>query len=300
MLPSTDVLQHPKASTLPAVNGVPDLSEADFAALLEAVQELEHTSFALHLANLLGRQIGQVGKLVPASVTNIVNRAAESAIKNAFHIALRSLGTQSQGSVKATRRFHKAAVIVSGAAGGAFGLASLPVELPISTTLILRSIADIARREGENLTEPDALLACLQVFALGGREDGSDFTESGYFATRGLFAKSVSEAARYLVGRAATDEASPVLVRFLAQIGARFGVVVSQKLAAQAVPVLGAAGGAAVNYAFLTHFQRIAHGHFTIRRLERTYGRVAIQAEYERLAQAQRRSAWADGPASES
>jgi EcsC protein family len=296
MLPSTDVLS-PRPSTLPAVNGVPDLSEADYAALLEAVRELEHTSFALHLANLLGRQIGQVGKLVPASVTSIVNRAAESAIRNAFHIALRSLGSQSRGTLNGTRRFHKAAVVFSGAAGGAFGLASLPVELPISTTLILRSIADIARHEGEDLSEPETLLACLQVFALGGREDGGDFTESGYFATRGLFAKSVSEAARYLVGRAVTDEASPVLVRFLAQIGARFGVVVSQKLAVQAVPVLGAAGGAAVNYAFLTHFQRIAHGHFTIRRLERIYGRESIHAEYERLAQSERRSAWSSAPA---
>jgi hypothetical protein len=297
MLPTTDVLQQPKASTLPALSTVPDLSEADLAALLEAIQELEHRSFTLHLANLLGRQIGHVGKLVPASVTSLVNHAAESAIKNAFHIALRSLGSQSQGTPRTTRRFHKAAVLLSGAAGGAFGLASLPVELPISTTLILRSIADIARREGEDLSEPDALLACLQVFALGAREGGRDFTESGYFATRGLFAKSVSEAARYLVGRAATDEASPVLVRFLTQIGARFGVVVSQKLAAQAVPLLGAAGGAAVNYAFLTHFQKIAHGHFTIRRLERIYGRENIHAEYQRLAQQyERRSAWNGTP----
>jgi hypothetical protein len=301
MLPSTEVL-HPKPSTLPAVSIVPDLSEEDVAALTEAVRELGHMSFAMHLANLLGRRIGQVGKLVPSSVTGLVNRAAEAAIKNAFHLALRSLGPQSQdqfnkGTLSGTRRFHKAAGVLSGAAGGAFGLASLPVELPVSTMLILRSIADIARHEGEDLSEPDTLLACLQVFALGSREEGSgDFTESGYFATRGLFAKSVSEAARYLVGRAATDEASPVLVRFLAQIGARFGVVVSQKLAAQAVPVLGAAGGAAVNYAFLTHFQRIAHGHFTIRRLERIYGREAIHAEYEQIARGERRSAWNGAP----
>lgn len=306
MLPSTEVLA-PKPSTLPAVSIVPDLSDEDLAALTEAVRELEHMSFALHLANLLGRQIGQVGKLVPPAVTGLVNRAAEAAIKNAFHLALRSLGPQSQdpfnkgtftkGALNGTRRFHKAAVVLSGAAGGAFGLASLPVELPLSTMLILRSIADIARHEGEDLSEPDTLLACLQVFALGSREDGSgDFTESGYFATRGLFAKSVSEAARYLVGRAATDEASPILVRFLTQIGARFGVVVSQKLAVQAVPVLGAAGGAAVNYAFLTHFQRIAHGHFTVRRLERIYGREAIHAEYELLARSERRSAWNGAP----
>jgi hypothetical protein len=275
------------------VKSAPDLSEQDYDALLIAVRELEHTSFALHLANLVGRQIGQVGKLIPASVTSIVNKAAEAAIKNAFQIALRSLGSQGpETSSRRTRRLHKAAVVMSGALGGAFGLASLPVELPVSTTIILRSIADIARHEGEDLTDPEALLACLQVFALGGRDAEQDYTESGYFATRGLLAKSVSEAARYLVGRSVTDEASPILLRFLSQIGARFGVVVSQKLAAQAVPVLGAAGGAALNFAFLSHFQRIAHGHFTVRRLERIYGIQPIKAEYERLAQRERHSSW--------
>ncbi len=301
MLPSPEVLD-PRHPTLPVVAAPQDMSEQDYAALLEAVRELEHTSFALHLANLLGRQIGQVGKLIPAPITSLVNKAAEAAIRNAFHFALRSLGrpesAETMGTMKATRRFHKAAVLLSGAAGGAFGLASLPVELPVSTTIILRSIADIARHEGEDLTHPDTLLACLQVFALGGREDGTDMTESGYFATRGLFAKSVSEAARYLVGRTVTDEASPILLRFLSQIGARFGVIVSQKLAAQALPVLGAAGGAAINFAFLTHFQRIAHGHFTVRRLERLYGRELIRGEYERLAQKERHGAWSGVAAS--
>jgi len=303
MLPSPAVAGS-ELSSLPAVKTSPDLSGQDYDALLTAVRELEHTSFALHLANLLGRQIGQVGKLIPASVTSIVNKAAEAAIKNAFQIALRSLGSQSpQTTMRGTRRFHKAAVVLSGAAGGAFGLVSLPVELPLSTTIILRSIADIARHEGEDLTDPEALLACLQVFALGGRDTDKkdldqDYTESGYFATRGLLAKSVSEAARYLVSRGLSDEASPVLLRFLSQTGARFGIVVSQKLAAQAVPVLGAAGGAALNFAFLTHFQRIAHGHFTVRRLERIYGVQRIKIEYERLAQSERHASWSGASAS--
>jgi hypothetical protein len=34
--------------------------------------------------------------------------------------------------------------------GGGFGLAALPVELPISTIIMLRSIGDIARSEGED------------------------------------------------------------------------------------------------------------------------------------------------------
>ena len=47
--------------------------------------------------------------------------------------------------------------------------------------------------------------------------------------------------------------------------------------------VLGAVGGAAVNLAFIEHFQEVAHGHFTIRRLERAYGAAAVRSEYERL-----------------
>jgi hypothetical protein len=33
---------------------------------------------------------------------------------------------------------------------------------------MLRSIADIARSEGEDLSDPEAALSCVEVFALGG------------------------------------------------------------------------------------------------------------------------------------
>ena len=79
-------------------------------------------------------------------------------------------------------------------------------------------------------------------------------------------------------------EGGPVLVRLLAQIASRFGVVVTQKLAAQAVPVIGALGGAAVNYAFIDHFQEVARAHFVVRRLERRYGEDAVRAAYDRFS----------------
>jgi len=52
----------------------------------------------------------------------------------------------------------------------------------------------------------------------------------------------------------------------------------------QSVPFIGAASGAAINYAFVDHFQTLARGHFTVRRLERIYGIVVVRAEFERLA----------------
>ena len=256
--------------------------EEDQAALEKAFRALEHSNLATRLARAVGKQLGSLSRLLPPGVSGLVNRAAENAIHTAMNVALRTL---SDGAPKRDTRFlHKAAAAASGAVGGVFGMSSLPLELPVSTVIILRSIAEIARREGEDLSDPDATLACLEVFALGAHDQDDGFIDSGYYATRGLLAKTVSEASRYVIAEGVGGEAAPVLVRLVGQIGSRFGLVVSEKLAAQAVPIVGAAGGAAVNYAFAEHFQSLASGHFTVRRLERTYGKEAVRAEYARLA----------------
>jgi hypothetical protein len=148
---------------------------------------------------------------------------------------------------------------------------------------MLRSIAQIAREEGEDISQPEAALACVEVFALGGRSAADAAVDGGYFAVRTLLAKTVGESARFILQRGLADETAPILVRLVAQIGARFGLVVSQKVAAQAIPVLGAVGGAAVNLAFTEHFQTVARGHFTVRRLERAHGADAVRFDYERL-----------------
>ena len=75
-----------------------------------------------------------------------------------------------------------------------------------------------------------------------------------------------------------------MLVQLIAQIASRFGVVVTQKMAAQAVPLVGALGGAAVNYLFIGHFQEVARAHFVVRRLERRYGKDAVRAAYDRFS----------------
>lgn len=209
------------------------------------------------------------------------------ALKAAMRVALTSLsnaGSVEPSDGKRRRGLERALVAASGAVGGAFGLVSLPVELPVSTTLILRSIAEIARSEGEDLDDPEAALACLEVFALGGQTGASDLVEGGYFALRGFLAKTVSQAARHVAARGIGGETAPVLLRFLSQIAARFGLVVTQKIAAQAVPVIGAVGGAAVNLAFAQHFQTLARGHFIVRRLERAYGTTRVRAAYARIA----------------
>jgi hypothetical protein len=41
---------------------------------------------------------------------------------------------------------------------------------------------------------------------------------------------------------------------------------------------------AAVNYAFIDHFQEVARAHFIVRRLERRYGKDTVRAAYDRLS----------------
>jgi hypothetical protein len=133
------------------------------------------------------------------------------------------------------------------------------------------------------LTDPESTLSCVEVLGLGGRTETDDTSKSDYFFIRGILATSVTEAARFIAERGVVEAGSPVIVRLIAQIASRFGVVVTQKAAAQAIPVIGALGGAAVNYAFIDHFQSVARGHFTVRRLERKYGKDDVFAAYEQV-----------------
>src|ERR1700738_4678787 len=48
--------------------------------------------------------------------------------------------------------------------------------------------------------------------------------ESGYFLVRTALARSVTEAAKYIAERGGIEEGAPVLVRFLTQVAARFGL----------------------------------------------------------------------------
>ena len=255
-------------------------STEDLNALRAAVTLLEHTSLAARLTNIVGKPIELIGLALPETASQAIAAATTKGLNAALKVALATIENRPEA---ASSLMHKALATASGAIGGSLGLVTAPLEIPISTIIMLRSIADIARSEGENLTDPDAALSCVQVFALGARTGTHEAADSGYFVVRGMLARSISEAARFIAERGIVEEGAPVLVRFTAQIASRFGVVVSQKLAAQTLPVVGALGGAAVNYAFIDHFQDLARGHFAVRRLERAYGRESVRAEYERI-----------------
>ena len=181
------------------------------------------------------------------------------------------------------------AVGVTGGLSGFVGIAALPVELPVTTTLMLRAIADIARHNGEDLSTLEARLACLQVFALGGRQAATR-SDVGYYAARAFLTRLSGNAAAYLVERGAIELSGPIMNSFVAELVSRFSIVLTDRIAASAVPVIGAVGGATVNMIFMNHFQQVAKGHFTVRLLERRYGAEPVRLRYAEIA-AQSRAA---------
>ena len=258
------------------------ISKNDLDDLRYAKRLLENPGLSAKISNLLGTPVEKGLELLPDKWHGVIQNVTKEALEKVLELAARTLGDTSKlGSSDLT---HKLLVTATGAGGGAFGLPALAIELPISTTIMLRSIVDIARSEGEDIKGVESKLACLEVFALGGQTRRDDATETGYIAVRTALARTVSEAAEYIAEKGMAKKGVPVLVKFINAVAARFGLVVSEKVVAQAVPLLGAAGGAAINAIFIDHFQDIARGHFIVRRLERKYGEEFVRQEFEALS----------------
>jgi len=161
------------------------------------------------------------------------------------------IGLDNEGAGDRWEWLHKGIVVISGASGGFFGLPGLLWDLPITTVNIMRSVADIARSyPGEDISADDTKRACIEVFAMGSPLIDDDDAELGYWAARvGLNHVSVE-----------------LLIKTVA---ARYGLVLSEKILAQAVPVAGAIAGGALNYAFIDYYQEMARVHFAVRGVER-------------------------------
>jgi hypothetical protein len=228
--------------------------------------------------------------MVPRFASDRFNKAVEAAILKSLGAAIRTIEPGAK-----RRPAHRASSVLVGLSGGVsgfFGLTALPIELPVTTTLMLRAIADIARHYGENLATLEARLACMQVFALGAPADrGSGGRHLGYYASRVLLGRMTADTAATLLERELASISAPVVGSLVSEIATRFGMVVSERSAASALPVIGALGGATVNVVFMNHFQSVAQGHFAVRRLERDYGPALVRRLYEEIAQRHRPAA---------
>jgi hypothetical protein len=257
------------------------LSQPDREALKLAVNNLENPNFAARLADYAGVPVNRVLSILPKFANSQLSAMVRSAVMKGLDVAIDTL--EDDASQPPLTGFSSFLAGVTGGVSGLFGFAALPFELPLTTTFMLRAIASIARHQGEDLSQIEARLACLEVFAFGAKRPIGQI-DVGYYAARALLSKYTSEIAAFVAERGAVDVSAPVVTSLVSEIVSRFGLVVSDKAAAGALPILGAVGGATVNVIFMDHFQRIAQGHFALRRLERTYGAATIRQLYAEVA----------------
>ena len=228
------------AASLPVPR--PD-AEAELAALVG--RYLKAQNGLIQVVALIGGQVEDLARRLPAKTRARIDEATHLALGTAYGAAAGSHRNRPGGDAA-----HRAAAAALGALGGLGGLPTALAELPVTTATILRSLQEIAARQGEAPDDAATRLACLQVLGAGGplaEDDGTDFAFLGARLT--------------LTGTAINN--------LIAQVAPRFAAVLAQKLAVKAVPALGAAAGAAVNFAFARYYQEMAHVHFGLRRLTR-------------------------------
>lgn len=253
------------------------LNSNDLITLHQAADVLENPNFSSRITKSVGGAIEKTIAILPAQVSLSLNDITRTALEKSLEGAIFTLS--SRKSSLPYNKTHKFFTCLSGAVGGAFGFSAITIELPISTTIILRSIADIARYHGENLSHPSTKMACLEVFALS--DNAKHGSETGYYAIRSLLARALSDASTQLSTPTLSKKSAPFVNKAIRQIAARFSLPVSEKIAAQSIPVIGALGGASINLLFISYFQNIAHAHFTLRHLERAYSPEFIKLNYQ-------------------
>ncbi len=186
---------------------------------------------------------GLIGRL-PEFLRGRMDRLTRTALERAFGAAA--------GSRRVLRdrgdRFNRVASTLSGAAGGVAGLPGAMIELPVTITLLLRAILDIAAEHGLDPDGEDVRIECLRIFAAAGPMTEDDSTDLGLLAAR------LSITGQTLQG-------------LISRVAPRLSVSMGQKLAAQAAPVFGAVVGASINYTFVRYYQELARVHFGIIRL---------------------------------
>lgn len=262
------------------------VSTEDVALIRKSKKNLDEVTFVMRAFNTIGTPIDSGIQMLPKNMQQKLQEAIHKALLLALKANLKTLKKNKLGQSSADLAY-KLVASASGAAGGFFGVAGFTADLLISTKFMMRSIMDIARSQGEDVHDPEVQLNCLQVFALSGNSPDDDSLDTSYYATRAALRTAINQAGVYiaengtkkLIEAIAAQTASP-MAKLINLIASRYSVQVTEKFAAQAIPVIGAAAGASLNLIFMTHFQKIATAHFSIRRLERKYDVGTVKGIY--------------------
>ena len=135
------------------------ISESHKKELNSAMLLLENPGIAAKITNLIGTPIEKGLEMLPKNWNEKIGEVTKSALLKASEAAIFTL--KDNPGEETSNIWHKLSVAATGGIAGFFGLPALVIELPISTTIMLRSIAEIARYNGESINDYEKKLACF-------------------------------------------------------------------------------------------------------------------------------------------
>lgn len=212
----------------------------------------------MKLMNRLGGRAEDAFTALPTEVRSRIEAATRTALDRGYRVAATGRHAPDLGP-----RGPMALAVLTGAAGGAGGLATSIAELPVTITVMLHAIRRAAAEEGFDPDDAATRLEAIQVFAAGSPLSSDDGVNTGFLGAR-------------------LAVTGPALQKVLASAVPRLVSALGPKLMAQSVPVLGALSGAALNAAFIGYYREIAHVRFGLLKLSERHGVEPVLAAFNK------------------
>ncbi len=210
------------------------------------------------LVTRLGGSLEGQMAAIPVALRARLEAATARALSASYEMASQGARLPDMGA-----RGPLMAAIASGAAGGAGGLATSIAELPVTITVILHAIQREAAAAGYDPAEDWVRAECLKVFGAGSPLAQDDGINTSFLSAR-------------------LTITGPALQKVIATVAPKLAAALGQKLMAQAVPLLGAVTGAALNAAFVNYYAEIARIRFALFRLAEVHGVEPVLAAFSK------------------
>lgn len=208
------------------------------------------SGFIIKLANLAGSHIEFIANKVPDEIEQNLQNIVKDALAKAHDVS-NHLSSHSYAPT-VHRNFYKVTGTATGAITGTVGNMGALADVPTVIMIMFGSFQKIATEYGFERSDEETKIECLKVFSMGGpleEDEDLDLT----FATKRLA----------LSGQ--------VVGSIITVISERLSITISQKLIASAVPLIGAFMGAALNFAFISYYEEMAHIRFRLKQLQIQY-----------------------------
>lgn len=232
------------------------LSEDEFRKIVEAAETY------VRARSVLMSFMSTIGKFAERGIDKLPTDWQETivtAVREALEWAAQVATTQMEDAPgrEASDTLYKTIATLTGIGSGAVGLPAIVAELPVSTGLMLRSIADIGRSLGASMSSPDFVATCIETFAYGGPLDEDDDADLAFFATR--------------IG-------APRVAAMITEVAARYVAAMTPRIMAMTVPVVGAVVGGGINLTYMQFYQSMARVLFTLLPIEKAHDRAQVRS----------------------